>query len=83
MYYFYKQGDAEYRDKNGNRANNQVRDGYWEPVTAEQAQSVACLVTFLMGEFFLSKGDVKYHEELCAKTEGEGKTVYDAIMPLL
>jgi len=75
--------NGEYRDKNGNRANNQVRDGYWEPVTAEQAQSVACLVTFLMGEFSLSKGDVKYHEELCAKTEGEGKTVYDAIMPLL
>ena len=75
--------NGEYRDKNGKRANNQVKGGYWEPVTAEQAQSVACLVSFLMGKFSLSKGDIKYHEELCAKTEGEGKTVYDAVLPLL
>lgn len=75
--------NGEYRDKNGKRANNQVVGGYWEPVTPEQAQSVACLVSFLMGNFSLSKGDIKYHEELCAKTEGEGKTVYDAMLPLL
>lgn len=75
--------NGEYRDKNGKRTDNQVVGGYWEPVTTEQAQSVACLVSFLMGKFSLSKGDIKYHEELCAKTEGEGKTVYDAVLPLL
>ncbi len=74
---------GEYRDKNGNRAPSQVVGGYWEPVTPEQAQSVACLVAFLLSEFTLSKGDIKYHEGLCAKTKGEGKTVYDAMLPLL
>lgn len=75
--------NGEYLDKNGNRANNEVVGGYWEPVTNEQAQSVACLVSFLMEHFSLSKSDIKVHEELCAKTKGEGKTVYNAMLPLL
>ncbi|WP_426475814.1 peptidoglycan recognition protein family protein [Chryseobacterium balustinum] len=75
--------NGEYLDKNGKRANNEVAGGYWEAVTNDQAQSVACLVSFLMDHFSLSKSDIKVHEELCAKTKGEGKTVYDAMLPLL
>ena len=75
--------NGEYLDKNGKRANQEVQGGYWESVTNEQSQSVACLVSFLLEHYSLSMNDIKVHEELCAKTKGEGKTVYDAILPLL
>ncbi|PWN66519.1 peptidoglycan recognition protein family protein [Chryseobacterium oncorhynchi] len=75
--------NGEYLDKNGKRAEREVSGGYWEDVTKEQAQSVACLVSFLMEHYSLSINEVQVHEELCAKTTGEGKTVYNAMLPLL
>lgn len=56
---------------------------HWEPVTNEQAQSIACLLKFLLNHFNLSVNDIKTHEELCLKTELEGKLVYDAMLPYL
>lgn len=56
---------------------------YWEEVTDEQAQSLACLLKFLLNYFNLSLDDIKIHEELCLKTELEGKLVYDAMLPYL
>ena len=56
---------------------------HWEPVTNEQAQSIACLLKFLLNHFNLSIDDIKIHEDLCLKTELEGKLVYDAMLPYL
>jgi N-acetyl-anhydromuramyl-L-alanine amidase AmpD len=66
-------------DANGNvnLANNH---SYWQDVTNEQAHSTACLVKFLLRHLSLSRDDIKVHEELCNKTEGEGQTVYDAMI---
>lgn len=75
--------NGEYLNKDGNRANNEVAGGYWEPVTNEQIQAVVCLISFLINHFSLSKRDIKVHEELCAKTKGEGMMVYNAVMPFL
>lgn len=75
--------NGEYFDKNGKRANQEVEGGYWEDLTKEQAESVACLVSFLMKHYNLSIKMVQVHEDLCVKTKGEGKTVYDAMLPLL
>lgn len=69
-------------DSNGNikDLNNDNPHDHWQDVTNEQAHSTACLVKFLLRHFSLSKGDIKVHEDLCSKTEGEGQTVYDAMM---
>ncbi len=89
IWQFWKQnkpiyGSAAVIDWDSNeKANQEVQGGYWESVTNEQSQSVACLVSFLLEHYSLSMNDIKVHEELCAKTKGEGKTVYDAILPLL
>ncbi|SHH85037.1 N-acetylmuramoyl-L-alanine amidase, partial [Flavobacterium johnsoniae] len=56
---------------------------HWEPVTDKQAQSIACLLKFLLNYFNLSVEDIKIHEDLCLKTELEGKLVYDAMLPYL
>lgn len=36
-----------------------------------------------MNYYNLSVGDIKIHEDLCLKTELEGKLVYDAMLPYL
>ena len=53
----------------------------WEEVSKEQIDSVVCLVKGLMKKYSLSKEEDLYvHEDVPYKTEGEGKTVYDAII---
>lgn len=69
-------------DAQGNKVvkNTDPPHDHWEPVTEKQAQSIACLVKFLLSYFNLSLNDVKCHEDLCVKTENEGKEVYKAMM---
>ncbi|MET3730465.1 N-acetyl-anhydromuramyl-L-alanine amidase AmpD [Moheibacter stercoris] len=75
--------NGEYFDKNGKRANQEVVGGYWEKPTEHQSKSVACLVCFLMKHYNLPIEKVQVHEDLCVKTKGEGRTVYDAMLPYL
>lgn len=51
----------------------------WEPLTPEQIDATAAAVVVLLDETGLSIDDVKPHEDLKAKTEGEGGVVWDAI----
>lgn len=69
-------------DKSGEKrvGNNTNAHSYWENVTEKQAQSVACLVKFLIKHFDLTLDDVKCHEDLCHKDPNEGKDVYNAMM---
>lgn len=55
----------------------------WDPVTDRQAKAVACLVRALLKYYDLTKEEIKVHEELNAKTIGEGQVVYDAIINLI
>ena len=52
-------------------------------MTDAQARSIACLLKFLLHYYNLSIDDIKIHEDLCLKTENEGKLVYDAMLPYL
>lgn len=70
------------RDGNSTLVSRNPHD-HWEPVTDKQAESIACLLKFLLNHFKLSINDVKVHEDLCSKTELEGKLVYDAMLPFL
>ena len=71
-------------DKDGiNTLISKKPHDHWEPVTDSQAQSISCLLKFLLNHFNLSKIDIKVHEELCSKTPLEGKLVYDAMLPYL
>jgi len=51
----------------------------WENLTKDQAQSTADLVNLLMEVYGLDVSNVHNHEDISAKTEGEGGVVYDAI----
>ena len=51
----------------------------WEKLTIEQIQSVACLAKYLLNHYALTKSALQVHEDVAAKTEGEGRTVYEAI----
>ncbi len=59
---------------------NKIPHDHWEPVTQEQAKSVACLLKFLLGYFSLTLDDVKVHEKLCSKEPNEGQDVYDSMI---
>lgn len=70
-------------DKDGNYSLGRKGENpvvAWEPLTEVQANSVACLVKALLHNYNLSKLDLKVHEDLNPKTEGEGRTVYNAII---
>ncbi len=51
----------------------------WEKLTIKQVQSVACLAKYLLNHYALTKSALQVHEDVAAKTEGEGRTVYEAI----
>ena len=72
-------------DKDGNKRVGKKYDKiphhHWEKVTDAQAQSVACLLKFLLNQFSLNIDDVKVHEKLCSKEPNEGQDVYDAMLP--
>ncbi|MGS2762810.1 N-acetylmuramoyl-L-alanine amidase [Sinomicrobium sp. M5D2P9] len=70
-------------DEKGNVTLDGKKIKGWEPLTEVQAKSTACIVRGLMKIYNLTIGDVKNHEDLQAKTAGEGKVVYDAIIDII
>ena len=55
----------------------------WEPLTPEQAESVAWLVNSLLKTYDLSREDIFNHEDIQPKTAGEGGIVRAAINEML
>jgi RHS repeat-associated protein len=55
----------------------------WDPVTTEQAKSVAFLVNSLITTYGLTNDNIYNHEDVQPKTAGEGRTVYNAILQYL
>ncbi|WP_352288086.1 LysM peptidoglycan-binding domain-containing protein [Psychrobacter sp. GW64-MNA-CIBAN-0177] len=55
----------------------------WEKLTTDQTQSVACLTRYLLIHYGLDQSNIAVHEDVAAKTEGEGRTVYNAIKDYL
>lgn len=55
----------------------------WDPVTPEQAISVAFLVNSLITTFGLTNDNIYNHEDIQPKTTGEGRIVYNAIREYL
>lgn len=45
----------------------------WHEVSDKQAKSLACLLTALMNAYGLGYDKVHFHEDLCAKTDYEGR----------
>lgn len=72
-----KDGNTTIGPPNGNAVAS------WEVVSKAQAQSVACIIKGLLNHYELKVENVESHEDLQAKTEGEGRTVYDAVINLI
>ena len=70
-------------EKRVGSVGNDTAHSYWETVTPAQADSVACLVNFLLMHYNLQIGDVKAHENICSKEPMEGQTVLNAIQTYL
>ena len=67
------QGNTTLGPPNGNPVTS------WEALTPEQADSVAYLTNSLNNYYGLPTDSIAVHENLAAKTAGEGATVYDAV----
>lgn len=55
----------------------------WEELTEKQAKSVACLLVGLMRHLNLNYNQVHFHEDLCSKTDYEGRFVWISIKKYL
>lgn len=73
--------DANGQQTLGPPTGNKVAS--WEALTPEQSASVAYITNTLTHRYGLTAQQVKPHEEVAAKTPGEGQTVLDAIAPQL
>ena len=70
-------------DKDGNTTSKwQITVG-WESLTKEQVTSTAYAVAAIMKEFGIDMNDLLPHEDVSRKTEGEGRTVLNAISDLV
>ena len=72
-----KNGEPTVGPPNGNKVHS------WQKLTVKQIQSVACLTRYLLIHYRLTQSDIAVHEDVAAKTEGEGRTVYNAIKEYL
>ncbi|WP_333614707.1 LysM peptidoglycan-binding domain-containing protein [Psychrobacter sp.] len=72
-----KNGKSTVGPPNGNKVHS------WQKLTVEQTRSVACLTKYLLIHYRLTQSDIAVHEDVAAKTEGEGRTVYNAIKKYL
>ena len=72
-----KNGKSTLGPPNGNKVHS------WQKLTVEQTQSVACLTRYLLIHYGLTQSDIAVHEDVAAKTEGEGRTVLNAIKEYL
>lgn len=73
-------------DANGNQTvgpPNGTPVAGWQALTPAQISSTAYLTNSLNSHFGLGNDTVAVHEDLQAKTEGEGRTVLDAVEDLL
>jgi hypothetical protein len=59
--------------------NYNAKTQQWDPVSNEQAQSVAFLVNSLIETYDLTNENIYNHEDIQPKTAGEGATVENAI----
>ncbi|HLG39060.1 MAG TPA: N-acetylmuramoyl-L-alanine amidase [Chitinophagaceae bacterium] len=66
-------------DKDGNPEDNCAKVVSWEPLSENQAKSVAFLVNSLVETYRLTNSQIYTHEGVQKKCAGEGQTVYDAI----
>ncbi len=55
----------------------------WEELAEKQAKSVACFLVGLMKHFNLTYDQVHFHEDLCSKTDYEGRFVWISIKKYL
>lgn len=55
----------------------------WEDLTTEQIISTAHAVSAIMDEYGFSMDDILPHEDVSRKTEGEGRTVLNAIREMV
>jgi RHS repeat-associated protein len=73
--------------KNNNAIGIEVVGNYnektkqWDPLTPEQTKSTAYLVNSLTKTYYLGSDAVRNHEDIQPKTAGEGRTVFNAILP--
>lgn len=58
-------------------------NGKWHDLSDKQAKSTACLLTALMRKYQLGYEKVHFHEDLCAKTDYEGRLVWISIKKYL
>ena len=72
-----KNGKPTVGSPNGNNVHS------WQKLTVKQTQGVACLTKYLLIHYGLTQSDIAVHEDVAAKTEGEGRTVYNAIKEYL
>ncbi|WP_435950798.1 LysM peptidoglycan-binding domain-containing protein [Psychrobacter sp. DM8] len=72
-----KNGKPTVGPPNGNKVHS------WQKLTMKQTQSVACLTRYLLIHYGLTQSNIAVHEDVAAKTEGEGRTVYNAIKEYL
>ena len=72
-----KNGKPTVGSPNGNKVHS------WQKLTVEQTRSVACFTKYLLIHYRLTQSDIAVHEDVAAKTEGEGRTVYNAIKEYL
>ncbi|XWN37316.1 MAG: N-acetylmuramoyl-L-alanine amidase [Balneola sp.] len=70
-------------DADGNPTSDWRKTEGWEELTDEQIENTAKLVNTLMDEYGLGMNDIFPHEDVSRKQEGEGRTVLDAIKPVL
>jgi RHS repeat-associated protein len=70
-------------DKDGNTTGDWQKTVGWESLTGEQIISTAHAVFAIMEEYGFSMNDLFPHEDVSKKTEGEGRTVLNAIRDLV
>jgi len=70
-------------DKEGNVETKWQNVSGWEDLTNEQIISTAYAVSAIMDEYGFSMDDLFPHEDVSRKTEGEGRTVLNAIWDLV
>ena len=55
----------------------------WEPLTTDQIEATSKALAAILVEYGLEIGDIFSHEDVSYKTQGEGQTVYNAIISSL
>jgi len=54
--------------------------GYWDALTAKQKKAIVCLCKVLKKKYKLTNGDIYAHDDIKAKTKGEGSSYIHSIL---